>query len=148
MHTRVRNRDWMVVCDDRKAIILENEGDAEYPILAVREVMEHASLANRDLDSDKPGRVWESATTARSAIEPADHHDLDEQSFLSDVAERLDALLAASRLQHLIMVAPPRALGVLRKLYSPALRSAIRAEVDQDLVKAPVGELEGKFAVR
>jgi protein required for attachment to host cells len=148
MHTRVRNRDWIAVCDGRKAIILENEGDAEYPTFAVREVMEHASLANRDLDSDKPGRVWESATTARSAIEPVDHHDLDEQAFLSEVSDRLDALLAANQLQHLIMVAPPRALGVLRKLYSPALRGAIRAEVDQDLVKVPVGELEDKFAFR
>lgn len=148
MHTRVRNRDWIAVCDGRKAIIFENEGDAEYPTFAVREVMEHASLANRDLDSDKPGRVRESATTARSAIESVDHHDLDEQAFLSEVSNRLEALLATNQLQHLIMVAPPRALGVLRKLYSPALRGAIRAEVDQDLVKVPVGELEDKFALR
>lgn len=47
----------------------------------------------------------------------------------------------------MIIVAPPRALGVLRKLYSPALRSAIRAEADQDLVKVPVGEMGAKFAL-
>jgi len=148
MHVSIENRDWVVVCDGRKAILFENEGDAEYPTFAVREVMEHAVLSNRDLDSDKPGRVWESATTARSAIEPVDHHELEEKTFLGDVAHRLDELLTAGQLQHVVMVAPPRALGILRKIYSPALRDVMRAEVDQDLVKVPVGELEDRFAVR
>jgi protein required for attachment to host cells len=148
MQTRIRNRDWVVVCDGRKAIFFENEGDAEYPIFSVREVMEHPVLANRDLDTDRPGRVHESATPARSGIEPVDHHDLEEKTFLSQVSERLDDLLARGQLHHIVMVAPPRALGTLRKTYSPALRGAIRAEVDQDLVKIPVGQIEDKFAVR
>jgi protein required for attachment to host cells len=148
MHTRIRNRDWVVVCDGRKAILFENEGDAEYPTFNVREVMEHPVLSNRDLDTDRPGRVHESATTARSAIEPVDHHDLDEKNFLADVSRRLDELLAAGQLHHIVIIAPPRALGAIRKTYSPALRAAIRAEVDQDLVKVPVGEIQDKFAIR
>ncbi len=42
----------------------------------------------------------------------------------------------------MIMVAPPRALGMLRAAYSPALKSAIRAEVDKDFVKMPVHQIE------
>lgn len=148
MNTRIQNRDWIAVCDGRKAILFQNEGDSEYPVFSVREVMEHAVVSNRDLDTDRPGRVHESATTARSAIEPVDHHDLDEKTFLGEVAKRLDELLVAGQLQHLVIVAPPRALGAIRKVYSSAVRGAIRAEIDQDLVKVPVGEIEHKFAVR
>ena len=42
----------------------------------------------------------------------------------------------------MILVAPPRALGMIRPAYSHALRAAVRAEVDKDLVKQPVHEIE------
>jgi protein required for attachment to host cells len=138
----------VAICDGRKALLFQNEGDVEYPILTAREVFEHQLDANRDIQSDKPGRVQEMATSARSAIEPVDHHDLEEKAFLAQVANRLGALVNAGRVHHLVVVAPPRALGALRKHYSPALRAAIRAEIDQDLVKMPVAEIQEKFAIR
>ncbi len=148
MPTRVKHADWLIVCDGRKALFFENEGDAEFPILNAREVLEHKELANRDIDTDRPGRTYELASGARSGMEEVDHHDLAETAFLTGVSKRLDELLAAGTIHHLIMVAPPRALGAIRKTYSPTLRSAIRAEIDQDLVKMPVAEIQEKFAVR
>ena len=44
------------------------------------------------------------------------------------------------------MVAPPRALGVIRQAYSSSLRGAVHAEVDKDLVKLPVHEIEKHLA--
>jgi protein required for attachment to host cells len=46
----------------------------------------------------------------------------------------------------LIVIAPPRALGVLRQAFSAAVRSAIRAEIDKDYVKMPVYEIEKHLA--
>jgi protein required for attachment to host cells len=40
------------------------------------------------------------------------------------------------------MVAPPRALGMIRSAYTHALKSAVRVEVDKDLVKQPVHQIE------
>ena len=57
-------------------------------------------------------------------------------------ASRLDAAVAAGETKAVILVAPPRALGVLRRAYSPRLRDALRAEIDKDLVKMPVHEIE------
>ncbi len=148
MTTRIKHADWLIVCDGRKALFFENEGDAEFPIFVTRDVLEHKSPPNRDIVTDRPGRVQESATTARSSIEPVDYHDMEETAFLASVAKRLDELIAAGTIRHLTMVAPPRALGAIRKIYSAALRAAIRAEVDQDLVKMPVAEIQEKFAVR
>lgn len=148
MTIRVRHADWLVICDGRKALLYENGGDAEYPILHAKEVMEHKVEAERDMDTDRPGRVQEAGTTARSAIEPTDHHDLEEKAFVARLANRLDELVSAGQIHHLIIAAPPRSLGAIRKHYTPALRAAIRDELDQDLVKMPVAEIQDKFAVR
>ena len=48
----------------------------------------------------------------------------------------------AGKARSLIVVAPPRALGVLRQAYSHNLRAALRAEIDKDFVKLPVHEIE------
>ena len=45
-----------------------------------------------------------------------------------------------------MLVAPPRALGVLRQAFTNGLRDAIRAEIDKDYVKMPVHEIEKKLA--
>jgi protein required for attachment to host cells len=42
----------------------------------------------------------------------------------------------------LTMVASPRALGMIRGDYSAAVRKAMHGEVDKDLVKLPVHEIE------
>jgi len=44
------------------------------------------------------------------------------------------------------VVAPPRALGVLRQAYSHKLRAALRAEIDKDLVKLPLYQIEKHLA--
>jgi protein required for attachment to host cells len=46
----------------------------------------------------------------------------------------------------LILIAPPRALGVLRQTYSHGLRAALRAEIDKDFVRLPVHEIEKHLA--
>ena len=42
----------------------------------------------------------------------------------------------------MIIVAPPRALGVLRRAYSPRLKAALKAEIDKDFVRTPIYEIE------
>jgi len=148
MQTRLRHNDWVIVCDGRKALFFENEGDAEFPLLHARDVMEHKIEAERDIDTDRPGRVQEAGTSARSSIEPVDHHDLEEKTFLAKVVKRLEELVASGKIHHLVLVAPPRALGAIRKIYSASVRAAIRAEIDQDLVKVPVAEIQDKFSAR
>ena len=51
----VKSGDWVVVCDGRKALILENVGDQAFPILHTREVREHADLPTGEQGSGVPG---------------------------------------------------------------------------------------------
>ena len=65
---------------------------------------------------------------------------------LHQLVVHVDAAIHAGQTKSLIIVAPPRALGVLRQSYSHELRNALRAEIDKDLVKMPVHEIEKHLA--
>jgi len=146
MSVSIRNEEWVVVCDGAKALILENAGDTENPNLKTREVYEQKGPATHELGTDKPGRAAGVDGKTRSAVSQTDWHDRTEQAFLEDLAKRLDAAISDGETKSIVMVAPPRALGVLRKAYSSALRRAVRAEIDKDLVKVPVYEIEKHLA--
>jgi protein required for attachment to host cells len=143
---KIRQGEWVVVCDGAKALVLENTGDAKFPNLRTRQVFEHKAAKTHEQGSDAPGRSVNSVGAMRSAMEQTDWHEQDEQQFLTDLARRLDAAVTAGNAKALIMVAPPRALGVIRQAYSPRLRDAVRAEIDKDLVKMPVHEIEKHLA--
>jgi protein required for attachment to host cells len=140
---KIGHGDWIIVCDGSKALL--NEGDEMLAKFVTREVHEQKEEPSRDLGTDKPGRVREMATGVHSAVAPTDFHDQEETTFLRRLSARLDALVKSTQAHHLVIVAPPRALGVLRKSYSSALRQAIRAEVDHDLIHLPVGEIEQRL---
>ena len=138
----IHTGEWVVVCDGAKALVLENVGDAKFPNLKTLEVLEQKDLATHELGTDKPGRSYSSVGPGRSAVQQTDWHDQAEQAFLTHLVKHLDLAIAAGKTKSLIVVAPPRALGVLRPAYSHAVKAAVRAEVDKDLVKHPVHDIE------
>ena len=142
----IRRGDWVVVCDGKKALVLENVGDTKVVRLKTREVHEQPDPKTSEQGTDKPGRSINSIDSRRSAMEQTDWHAQEEDRFLRKLADRLDAAVNAGQVKSLILIAPPRALGVLRQTYSHNLRAAVRAEVDKDLVRMPVDEIEKHFA--
>lgn len=146
LNLKIAQGEWVVVCDGEKALLLENIGDDKFPNLQTREVYEEQHPATRDQGSDAPGRAQPSVGTAQSAVSQTDWHEQDERRFLDKLVGHLDAEITAGRIKKLIVVAPPRALGVVRQAYSHQLRGAVRAEIDKDLVKLPVHEIERHLA--
>jgi len=139
---KIEQGEWVVVCDGKKALVLENVGDQKFPNLKTRKVYEQPDPKTRELGTDEPGRSFSSVSPTRSAMEQTDWHDQSERRFLEDLVARLDAEILAGKLKSLIMIAPPRALGVMRNAYSSHLRGVLRAELDKDFVKMPVHEIE------
>jgi protein required for attachment to host cells len=128
---KIRQGDWVIVCDGKKALILENAGDEKFLNLKTREVQEHADPKTSDLGTDQPGRSW---------------HRQEEERFLQKLVSQLDHSVKVGEVKSLVIVAPPRALGVLRQAYSHNLRAAVQAEIDKDLVRLPVHEIEKHLA--
>jgi len=138
----IHHDEWVVVCDGAKALLLQNTGDAKFPNLKMREVFEQKDLPTHLLGSDKPGRAFSPAGRSHGTVEQTDWHNQAEQAFLTHLAQKLDAAVAAGKTKSIILVASPRALGMIRSAYSNALRAAVRAEVHKDLVKLPIHEIE------
>jgi protein required for attachment to host cells len=139
---QIHEGEWVVVCDGAKALILENAGDAKFPNLKTVEVLEQENLRTKEQGTDEPGRAFSSVGHGRSSYEQTDWHDRSEEAFLVHLAGHLDAAISAGKAKSLIMVASPRALGMIRPAYGNGLKAAVRAEVDKDLVKMPVHEIE------
>jgi protein required for attachment to host cells len=138
----IHQGEWVVVCDGAKALLLENIGDAKFPNLKTLEVLEQKHLATHEIGSDAPGRSHSSLGHGRSSVEQTDWHDQAERAFLMQLVKRLDEALTAGKTKSLIIVAPPRALGMIRSAYPHALKTAVRIELDKDLVKLPVHQIE------
>jgi protein required for attachment to host cells len=134
--------DWVVVCDGAKALVFENTGPLNSPKLKTRETYQHKSPPTHELGTDAPGRSFSSAGHGRSAVSQTDWHDQAEKSFLESLAHRLDAAVTAGLTKSIVLVASPRALGMIRAAYSKALREAVKSEIHKDLVKLPVHEIE------
>lgn len=136
---------WIVVCDGTKAIILENRGTPSHPDLHIRQVHEQKDPRTSEQGADRPGRFFASIGKVRSAAEQTDWHDRTEKTFLRNLTQELQAAVASGAVKRVVLVAPPRALGVLRKYWPATLRAAVKAELAHDYVKLSIHELEKRL---
>jgi protein required for attachment to host cells len=139
---KLGNGAWIVVCDGAKALILENAGDKLHADLRTREVFEQDNPSTAEQGTDKPGRTHSSVGPGRSAVGQTDWHDQAEAKFLKELAGRIHLAVHGGETKELVIVAPPRALGMIRENYTPAIKEALCKEVDKDLVKMPLDQIE------
>jgi protein required for attachment to host cells len=133
---------FVVVADGRKMLFFRNEGDAAWPNLVVERVREQDNPPDREQSSDAPGSAFSSNGSRRSAYEETDFHQLEEDRFAAATAERLRKRALANDFEKLIVVAPPRTLGELRKHYHRQVSDRLIGELDKDLTRHPVPEIE------
>ena len=142
----IKPGEWIVVCDGGKALVLENAGDEKFPNLKTRDTFQHDNPKTHEQGADKPGRAQDSMSPSRSSVGQTDWHDQAEQAFLNDLAAHLARAVEAHQVPSIVMVASPRALGMIRPAYTHGLKAAVRAEIPKDLVKLPVYEIEKHLA--
>ncbi len=135
-------RTWILVADGGRARILETigEGQGVHVVSGSEEGIDNppSHLQGRD----RPGRVHESVGATRHAVEPRqDPHRALETLFANQLATMLSDHVASQSFDRLVLVAPPKMLGDLRKLVVPSVREKIVAEIDKDLTKIPYGEI-------
>lgn len=139
---QVPHNAFVVVADGRKMLFLRNEGDAAHPNLQVERKRVQANPADGDQKSDSPGRTFQSVGTRRSAYEETDFHQLEEERFAADTAELLKARALNNDFETLVVVAPPKTLGELRKNYHKEVENRLAGEIDKDLTRHTIPEIE------
>jgi protein required for attachment to host cells len=136
----------VLVADGRKLLFFRNKGDAAYPNLEAETVREQDNPADRDQASDAPGRAFNSVGSHRSAMEEVDFHELEEARFAAEAAELLKHRAMAHDYDKLIIVAPPTALGEMRKHLHKEVQDRLVGEIAKDLTNHPVPEIEKLIA--
>jgi len=139
---QIPHDSFVLVADGKKSLFFRNEGDAEFPNLIVEREDSHPDRKDREIKSDQPGRAFSSVGSGRSALEEPDFHQQEEDRFAAAIAEMLEARALHNDYDSLVVVAPPRTLGELRKHYHKEVERRLLAEVPKDLVNVPVAEIE------
>jgi protein required for attachment to host cells len=133
---------WIVIADSSRAQILTRRPEARGFDLVTAFQSADAHASAHMLGGDKPGRGQESASSAHHAIEPRiDAHEASQVKFLRTVAQYLNENAKDGAVGGLVLCAPPRALGHLRKLLDRSVAQKIRSEVPKDLTQVPIAEL-------
>jgi len=135
---------WIVLADAKHARIYERltPGAKLSAVLDQDIVAEDEHGFSRDLGSDRPGRAFDPGSGARHAMEPhSDPHERSKIAFAHRVAKLLDDAVASKRCARIVLIAPPRMLGVLRERLGAAARELVIASAGKDLIKTPLAEL-------
>ena len=132
----------VVVADGRKMLFLRNEGDAVHLNLQVERKRVQDNPDSIDQRTDAPGRSFSSVGPGRSAYEETDFHQLEEDRFAAETAELLKKRALNNDFESLIIIAPPRTLGELRKNYHKEVQQRLAGEIDKDLTGHTIVDIE------
>jgi protein required for attachment to host cells len=132
-----------LVADTRTIRVFEGSP----PARALAEVAvfhnEAAGRHERDLVSDRPGRVINTASGMHQAYEAktrATRHSM--QTWLKAIGAALEDLLQDRSSDGLVLVAAPRMLAQLRKSLPASVCKRVAGELPVDLVRQPLADLK------
>jgi protein required for attachment to host cells len=132
----------VMVGDGQRALFLRNIGNDGSVKFEIESILEQDNPASHEQGTDRPGRAFASAGTGRSALEETDWHQLGEERFTSEVAHRLYMLAHANKFDALVVVAPPKVLGNLRKEFHKEVSERVVAEVPKELASHYLPDIE------
>ena len=139
---QVPHNSVILVADGRKSLFFRNQGDADSPNLSVLEKETHPNPPHHEQASDTAGMAMNVIGGHGGSMTEVDFHQLEENRFAADTAAMLEERALRNEFEALVVVAPPKTLGELRKHYHKAVEQRIVAEVPKDLVNVPVAEIE------
>lgn len=162
---QVPHNSVVLVADGRKLLFLRNEGDDVHPNLTVEHAEERPNPANRDQKTDAAGGASSTQSGAnapriaqggsnhaqgggaqfapsRGTFEETDFHQLEEDRFAAEAADLLKQRALANDFDKLIIVAPPRTLGEMRKHYHKEVSARLQGELAKDLTGHPISDIE------
>ncbi|VWX58428.1 host attachment protein [Sphingorhabdus sp. 109] len=127
----VRKDCRVIAVDGSRMAMFKNRGEAFAPVLELIEEHKNPSLRTSELGTDKPGRSFQSKSPSRGAHEQTDLQQQEEDRFVSEMAQRVEQLMSGTK-EGIILVAAPRALGVIRKHLGPETSARLLAEIAKD----------------
>lgn len=140
-------KTWIVVADAARTRVFLNDGPGRGLSEIPEKSREEDLKETRDINSDKPGRAFDSGGQGRHAMEPpTDPKRHAKARAAKDLACMLADAHRKQAFDRLILIAPPAMLGDLRGALPKMLEGALHGELSKDLTHADARELEGHLA--
>jgi protein required for attachment to host cells len=145
----------VLVADGRKMLFFRNHGDENQIDLRTEAHEEREDRYNREIRTDAQGSAPHAAGVAGSGIgaqggghvsrpsmEETDFHQQEEDRWIKDAAEELKKRVLRNDFDALAIVAPPKALGVLRKALHKEVERRIICTVNKEMSGRPIPDIE------
>ena len=139
---RVPHNSCVLVADGRKMLFFRNQGDAEFLNLEVEGKETQDNPDHHEQATDTAGMAMNVIGGHGGTMTEVDFHQLEENRFAAEAAEMLKERALRNDFESLVIVAPPKTLGELRKHYHKEVEKRIAAEIPKDLTNMPVEEIE------
>ena len=140
------NNALVLVADGRKYLFLRNQGDEAQIDLRTEAHDEREDRKDSDIKTDSPGAIHQSAGYGRSTYEETDFHQQEEDRWVKEIAEELKRRALRNDFDALAIVAPPKALGVLRKCLHKEVEKRLAFTVNKEMSGRPVPDIEALIA--
>lgn len=132
----------VLVADGRKMLFFRNQGDENQIDLRTESHDARQDRKDRYFRTDAPGTEKQSFGYGRSTYEETDFHQLEEDRWIKDAAEELKARALRGDFEALAIVAPPKALGVLKKCLHKEVERRIVCTVNKEMSGRPIPDIE------
>ena len=133
----------VLVADGRKMLFFRNHGDEnQIDLRTEAHDARRYQRKDREIKTDAPGTVQQSAGYGRSTYEEPDFQQQEEDRWIKDAAEELKDRVLRNDFDALAIVAPPKALGVLRKSLHKEVENRILCTVNKEMSGRPIPDIE------
>lgn len=136
-------RTWFLLADGRRARLLTEERRG-----AELQVAWSMEIGPEDMydPQDRPPRSFDRVGAGRHAMDKGRSlHEQEEEKFLRRVADRIGAGEKQAAFEHLVVAAPPRALGLLRAHFDQSVQARVRATASKDLLDETEAQLRERL---
>jgi protein required for attachment to host cells len=132
----------VLVADGRKMLFFRNQGDENQIDLRTEAHDARKDRKDREIKADAPGVTKQSFGFGRSTYEEPDFQQQEEDRWIKDAAEELKARVLRNDFDALAIVAPPKALGILKKCLHKEVERRILCTVNKEMSGRPVPDIE------
>ena len=136
------NNALVLVVDGRKMLFFRNHGDENQIDLRTEAHDQRVDRKDSEIKTDGPGAQGQSAGYGRDTMDETDFHQQEEDNWVKDAADELKKRVLRNDFDALAIVAPPRALGVLRKELHKEVEKRIVCTVNKEMSGRPVPDIE------
>ena len=133
----------VLVADGRKMLFFRNRGDEnQIDLRTEAHEARRYQRKDREIKTDAPGVVQQSFGSGRSTYEEPDFQQQEEDRWVKDAADELKDRALRNDFEALAIIAPPKALGVLRKCLHKEVEKRLVCTVNKEMSGRPVPDIE------